>query len=185
MIISSRHPRYWIKFSNTICSDQTPLKESIQFPELPSLKGLMLFYAWDYHFTTHALRKTHYHKIEKSHQPPPRSSCQVKENKRCSPRPNPATRTSQTVMLGNYRVTASWSVCRGLKIKIKVTRRALDLRKCRHTSFVFVLNYLNPLCLPARIHLRLQACPWGEDTGFLLPGTGSLGELLISDVIFV
>ena len=89
VIISSRHPHYWIKFSNTICSDQTPLKESIQFPELPSLKGLMLFYAWDYHFTTHALRKTHYHKIEKSHQPPLPAPAKWKRTSVVPPAPTP------------------------------------------------------------------------------------------------
>lgn len=37
----------------------------------PGLKELMLFYVPDYHFITNAFRKTHYHKIEKSHQIPP------------------------------------------------------------------------------------------------------------------
>lgn len=77
----------------------------------PGLKELMLFYVRDYHFITNAFRKTHYHKIEKSHQIPPPTRRELSDA-------NNSHAYRQQLL----------SARGGLKIKIKVMRHLRDLR---------------------------------------------------------
>lgn len=82
----------------------------------PGLKELMLFYVRDYHFIANAFRKTHYHKIEKSHQISPPTWRELSD-------------ANNSHAYGQQLRSARG----GLKIKIKVMRHWRDLRNCRPT----------------------------------------------------